>query len=183
MADNKEIDLSGLHFSDVTPKDQQIVAEQLGRLPRSMVAIGHRCTCGSPQVVVTLPRLDDGSPFPTNFYLTDPLLVRVISNLEANGEMKKLQDQLEASEEIQEKYLAAHRHYLAARALIAYHQGMSDVPEIENISAGGMPTRVKCLHALVGHALAAGPLVNPIGDLVLEKLVAEKTVTKECFHQ
>jgi hypothetical protein len=31
-----------------------------------------------------------------------------------------------------------------------------DVPEIAGISAGGMPTRVKCLHALAGHA-AAGP--------------------------
>ena len=41
------------------------------------------------------------------------------------------------------------------------------VDEIDGISAGGMPTRVKCLHALVGHALAAGPGVNPIGDLAL----------------
>jgi len=42
------------------------------------------------------------------------------------------------------------------------------VPEIAGISAGGMPTRVKCLHALAGHALAAGPGVNPIGDRALE---------------
>jgi hypothetical protein len=40
------------------------------------------------------------------------------------------------------------------------------VPEIEGVSAGGMPTRVKCLHALLGHALAAGPEVNPFGDEV-----------------
>ena len=41
------------------------------------------------------------------------------------------------------------------------------VDEIARVSAGGMPDRVKCLHALAGHALAAGPGVNPIGDLAL----------------
>ena len=41
---------------------------------------------------------------------------------------------------------------------------LGDVPEIDGVSAGGMPDRVKCLHALVGHALAAGPGVNPLGD-------------------
>jgi hypothetical protein avisC_03628 len=45
-----------------------------------------------------------------------------------------------------------------------------DVPEIHGVSAGGMPTRVKCLHALVGHALAAGRGVNPIGDRALDMM-------------
>ena len=44
------------------------------------------------------------------------------------------------------------------------------MPEIDQVSAGGMPTRVKCLHALVGHALVAGPGVNPVGDRALELL-------------
>ena len=44
------------------------------------------------------------------------------------------------------------------------------VPEIAGISAGGMPDRVKCLHVLVAHSLAAGPGVNPLGDEALALL-------------
>jgi hypothetical protein len=33
-----------------------------------------------------------------------------------------------------------------------------------------MPARVKCLHVLVAHSLAAGPGVNPLGDEALEML-------------
>ncbi len=44
------------------------------------------------------------------------------------------------------------------------------MPEIAGVSAGGMPDRVKCLHALVGHALAAGPGVNPLGDEALDQI-------------
>ena len=44
------------------------------------------------------------------------------------------------------------------------------MPEIAGISAGGMPDRVKCLHVLVAHALAAGPGVNPLGDEALAAL-------------
>jgi len=62
-----------------------------------------------------------------------------------------------------EQYAAAHAAYLADR------EAVGEVPEIVGFSAGGMPTRVKCLHALAGHALAAGPGVNPIGDLALSE--------------
>lgn len=58
-------------------------------------------------------------------------------------------------------YTAAHESYLADR------NGIEVVAELDGISAGGMPTRVKCLHALVAHTLAAGPGVNPIGDAAL----------------
>ena len=44
------------------------------------------------------------------------------------------------------------------------------MPEIENISAGGMPTRVKCLHAVIGHTLAVGRGINPMGDWGLDKI-------------
>ena len=45
-----------------------------------------------------------------------------------------------------------------------------DVPEVENVSAGGMPNRVKCLHSLIAHSLSAGPGVNPLGDEALAGL-------------
>jgi hypothetical protein len=64
---------------------------------------------------------------------------------------------------MQKQYLVAHEQFIADRESIAV------VPELDGISAGGMPVRVKCLHALAGHALAAGPGVNPIGDLALAR--------------
>ena len=66
-------------------------------------------------------------------------------------------------------YAGAHEAYLEARRRLAEEVGQS-VPEIDGVSAGGMPVRVKCLHALLGHALATGPGVNPIGDSTLEVL-------------
>lgn len=83
---------------------------------------------------------------------------------EASGLMKEWTARIADDEELAAAYGRAHEAYLADRA------ELGDVPEIAGISAGGMPTRVKCLHVLVGHALAAGPGVNPFGDEALELL-------------
>jgi hypothetical protein len=144
-------------FAPPTEADIDAVSGQLGRPARNVIGIAARCICGNPTVVATRPRLDDGTPFPTLYYLSHPAATAAISTLEANGVMAELQ-QLLADEPI-----AAHHSYLADR------EHLEVVEEIAGISAGGMPTRVKCLHALAGHALAAGPGVNPIGDLALEQ--------------
>ena len=146
----------------ITPADLEVLAEQLGHAPRGAVRVAARCVCGRPTVVVTAPRLDDGSPFPTLYYLTCPPAVAAISALEATGIMKAMTARLADDDDLRAAYLGAHHAYLADR------EALGHVPEIDGISAGGMPTRVKCLHALVGHALAAGPGVNPIGDEALE---------------
>ena len=148
----------------VTPSDLGVLAEQLGRVPRGVVGIGARCVCGRPTVVVTAPRLEDGTPFPTTFYLTCPPAVRGVSTLESEGVMEGMNARLQQDQDLSQRYLAAHGAYIASRALLG------SVPEIEGVSAGGMPTRVKCLHALLGHALAAGPGVNPFGDETLALL-------------
>ena len=148
----------------VTPADLETLAAQLGRMPRGVVAIAARCVCGRPTVVRTAPRLDDGTPFPTSYYLTHPAAVKGCSTLEAEHLMEIFNADLAADEELAAAYAAAHADYLARRA------ELGQVPEIGGVSAGGMPTRVKCLHALLGHALAAGPGVNPIGDRTLEAL-------------
>lgn len=142
----------------VGARDLRIVAEQLGREPRQVLDVAHRCRCGSPDVVMTAPRLDDGSPFPTLYYLTCPRAASAIGTLEASGLMSEQTRRLEVDEELRAATRRAHDGYVAAREAIA------EVPEIAGVSAGGMPDRVKCLHALVAHALAAGPGVNPIGD-------------------
>ena len=149
--------------------DERVIAAQLGRPPRGIHAIGHRCPCGNPDVVTTEPRLPNGTPFPTVYYLTCPRASSRIGTLEASGLMKEMQDRLGTDEELAAAYRAAHEAYLADRAEVGAAAG-HDVPEIEGISAGGMPDRVKCLHVLAAHALAAGPGVNPLGDEVLTAL-------------
>ena len=148
----------------LTPEDFASVRAQLGRDPRSVIEVAHRCSCGKPDVLKTSPRLDDGTPFPTLYYMTCPKATGAIGTLEANGVMKELADAIAADPELAAQYEAAHEIYLAQREAIEH------VEEIAGISAGGMPTRVKCLHVLIGHSLAAGPGVNPLGDMALAML-------------
>ena len=147
-------------YPSVSDADLAVLQEQLGRPARGVVGIAARCVCGNPTVVATSPRLPDGTPFPTFYYLTHPAATAAMSGLEADHVMRELQDEL-ADEDVAAAYLRAHEAYLRDRA------EFGEVDEIAGISAGGMPTRVKCLHALAGHALAAGPGVNPIGDRAL----------------
>lgn len=156
---------------DLSEADQLDVAHQLGRPLRGATRAAHRCPCGTVDVVATAPRLDDGTPFPTLFYLTCPRATGAVSTLESEGLMRELAEQLATDDELAEAYLQAHQAYLARRDELAQTWQQS-VPEIDGVSAGGMPDRVKCLHVLVGHALAAGPGVNPLGDEALRRLPA-----------
>jgi len=152
-------------MKEVSWQDLEAIENQLGRTPRDVHAIAYRCPCGKPCVVETNPRLTDGTPFPTFFYATCPRLTAAISTLETTGLMGDMNDRLAIDPELAGAYAAAHDYYLAARAVLGI-----DVPEITEISAGGMPDRVKCLHSLIAHSLAAGPDVNPLGDEALAKL-------------
>jgi len=149
-----------------TDADLAIVAEQLGRPPRGVAGIAWRCPLGRPAVVLTAPRLEPDEPFPTTYYLTCPMAVRACSRFEAAGLMAAMTARLRNEPDLQADYQAAHQAYLAARAELALQLGVNDVPR-PSVSAGGMPDRVKCLHALVGQALAVGPGVNPFGDEAL----------------
>jgi len=140
------------------PSDRAVVAQQLGREPRGARAVAHRCPCGLPDVVETAPLLADGTPFPTLYYLTCPRAVTGASTLESAGLMREMNERLAADPELAAQYRQAHERYLVRRAEIA------DVPEIAGVSAGGMPTRVKCLHVHLAQSLAEGPGVNPFGD-------------------
>lgn len=142
----------------IDPVDEAAVAEQLGRAPRAIIEVSSRCPSGHPNGVKTEPRLPDGTPFPTLYYLTCPRLTGAIGTLEASGLMAEMTARLAEDEALAEAYRHAHESYLAEREAIGH------VDEIDGISAGGMPDRVKCLHVLVGHSLAKGPGVNPLGD-------------------
>ena len=136
--------------------DLEIVARQLGREPRGVLAIAYRTPDGQPAVVKTAPRLPDGTPFPTLYYLTDPRLTVEASRQEAAGLMRGMSERLSTDPRLAAAYRVAHESYLAER------------DEIESLgtdfSGGGMPERVKCLHVLIAHSLAKGPGLNPLGD-------------------
>jgi hypothetical protein len=148
-----------------TQADLDVIERQLGRTPRDVHAISYRCPCGNPAVVETPPRLSNGEPFPTFYYATCPRLTAAISTLETTGLMGEMNERLATDPVLAGEYAAAHDDYIASRSALGI-----DVPEVENISAGGMPDRVKCLHSLVAHSLSAGEGVNPLGDEALAKL-------------
>lgn len=159
----------------MTAADEAAITAQLQRPPRGAAGIAYRCPCGKPAVVATRPRLPDGSPFPTTYYLTCPRAVVACSSLESHGLMAEMNLRLDHDHDLAQAYRRAHERYLADR------KQLEMVPEIAGVSAGGMPDRVKCLHALVAHSLAAGEGVNPFGDEAVRALGA--FWTRPCLEE
>jgi hypothetical protein len=147
-------------------EDLEAVERQLGRVPRGLTAIAHRCPCGLPDVVETAPRLPDGTPFPTLYYLTCPRASAALSQQEAAGVMREMTARLHADAGLRERYEAAHADYVRRRDGAATAAGVAPLPPGTQ-SAGGMPDRVKCLHALAAHALAVRG-ANPLGAEAVE---------------
>jgi uncharacterized protein len=149
----------------VEQADLDTVARQLGREPRGVIEVAYRCPNGEPAVVKTAPRLPDGTPFPTLYYLTHPVLTAAASRLESSGLMHDMTRRLSDDPELAAAYRRAHEAYLAERDAI---ESLGT-----DFSGGGMPDRVKCLHVVMAHALAKGPGVNPFGDEALAVLAEE----------
>jgi uncharacterized protein len=137
------------------------VSAQLGRPARGAPAVVHRCGFGLPTVVRVAPRLEDGTPFPTTFWLSCPVMRSRVGTLEADHAMVGLNERLEREPELAGAYAASHRRYLAFRDRLG-----DPLPDRE-VSAGGMPRYVKCLHVHAAHHLATGD--NPIGAWVVER--------------
>lgn len=167
-------------YSHPSARDLDVLSRQLGRPVRDVVEIPARCVCGNPLVAATSPRLSNGTPFPTTFYLTHPVITSAVSRLEAAGLMNRMNERLSEDSSLAADYRAAHEAYLVSRAEIGERSGIGAVPEIDGISAGGMPSRVKCLHVLVGHSLAAGPGVNPLGDEAIAA-ISEWWTADRCY--
>jgi hypothetical protein len=141
--------------------DRRVVEAQLGRPPRGKWVVARRCHLGVPMVIENHPRLDDGSPFPTTFWLTCPLLVKRVSTLESRGALSELTEALGADDVLKKRLRAALERYRVRRDT---HEVLDDAGE----PPGGGPDRVKCLHAHVAHELADPP--NPVGAMALERV-------------
>ena len=95
----------------VERSDLDAVARQLGREPRGVLEIAYRCPNGEPGVVKTAPRLPDGTPFPTLYYLTHPVLTAAASRLESSGLMREMTDRLARTRSWPTAYRRAHESY------------------------------------------------------------------------
>ncbi len=151
-----------MKWQPVTPAVVDALTSELGRAPRGLLAVAYRCDHQVPAVVQTSPRLPDGSPFPTLYYLCCRALNSAVGRMEAEGVMREMTDRLDHDPELAAAYQVAHEQYLAQRNAI-------DDLGID-VTAGGMPTRVKCLHVLVAHSLAVGRGINPLGDEAVDRL-------------
>lgn len=141
---------------DATPAERRVIEAQLGRPVRGAVAVAARCRYGLPAVVRTVPRLDDGTPFPTLYWLTCPAARVAIGRLEAAGWNAALSERVATDPALAKAHAAAHEHYLAQRDALERLPGDPGV--------GGLPGRVKCLHALYAHEAATG--ADPVGRIV-----------------
>lgn len=132
----------------------------LGRPPRGVWRIARRCRCGLPQVVETDPYLDDGTPFPTFYWLTCCALVAEVSRLESEGAIREVNALLESRPEITGALETSTSAYISARS----QRGA--LPRTDH--PGGGPKRVKCLHAHLAHHLITND--NPVGAWIAERL-------------
>lgn len=146
----------GTPSSQANERDRAVVEAQLGRSLRGRWRVARRCHLGLPMAIETHPRLEDGTPFPTLFWLTCPLLVKRASRLESGGYMTELTDRLGADQGFRDRLVAAMDRYSSRRDAHAV---------IASAQPGGGPERVKCLHAHLAHELGDGP--NPVGGATL----------------
>jgi hypothetical protein len=136
------------------------VAAQLGRPPRGRWRVARRCHLDVPMVIENHPRLDDGSPFPTTFWLTCPLLTKRVGTLESQGTLSEVTEWLGDDDDLRNRLSTAIERYRARRDS---HEVVGD----GGSPPGGGPDRVKCLHAHVAHELADPP--NPAGAIALQR--------------
>lgn len=144
-----------------TEDDRAVVERQLGRPARGRWAVARRCHLGVPMVIESHPRMPDGSPFPTLFWLTCPLLVKRASQLESAGALAATSARLGDDAQTRRRLAIALARYRARRDA---HEPLPP----DTAPPGGGPERVKCLHAHVAHELADPP--NPVGADVLARV-------------
>lgn len=143
-----------------TEREREIVSAQLGRPARGESAVVHRCEFGLPTVIRVSPRIDGGTPFPTVFWLTCPVMRSRVGTLEAEHAMVDLNERLSEDPEFAAAYADASQRYVDFRDRLGG-------PLPGDPSAGGMPDHIKCLHVHAAHTLATGD--NVVGRWTVEQ--------------
>jgi len=141
---------------EASPVERRLIEGQIGREVRGAVAVSARCRYGLPTVVRTSPFLPDSTPFPTLYWLSCPAASVAVGRLEAAGWNAILSERVAAEPELAAAHREAHEQYLAQRDALGHLHGDPGV--------GGLPRRVKCLHALYAHEVATG--ADPVGRII-----------------
>ncbi|RIK09557.1 MAG: DUF501 domain-containing protein [Acidobacteria bacterium] len=162
----------------VDPQDSRVVSAQIGRPVRGESTVMSRCDLGLPVVVKVAPLLDDGTPFPTLYWLTCPLASKRVARIESAGGVATYAERADSDPDFAGDLKTAHIEYEAERAELLGMPEASELGESEELArpvpTGGIagvmkPGSVKCLHAHLAHTLGGGK--NPIGsELVREVL-------------
>ena len=145
-------------------KDKQIVELQIGRKLRSESKIKSKCHFNLPTVIEVPPNLDDGTPFPTTFWLTCPMYNKKIGSLESNGMIKDLDEQIENNSALKDKWEERQKSYANYREKMHVKKN----PIKPHGGVGGATNSIKCLHAHTADELATNQ--NVIGKIVIESL-------------
>jgi hypothetical protein len=145
--------------------DRAVVEVQVGRALRSEADVAQRCHLGLPVVINVPPLLDDGTPFPTLYWLTCPLAVKRIGRIEAAGGVRAAEQRIADDPNVCAAHDQAMARYRAERdALIPDgYQGHRPTGGV-----GGTRAGVKCLHAHYADTAAANR--NPIGAWTAEQI-------------
>ncbi len=142
------------------PDDRLVIETQIGRPLRADSEVVVRCHLGLPVAVRVPPHLDDGTPFPTRYWLTCPLATTRIARLESAGGVKRMENKALVDPEFAIGLERAHAAYAAERDDAITH---TTAPKPTG-GVAGSARGVKCLHAHYAHAAAGGD--NPVGELV-----------------
>ena len=143
-----------------TPDDRRVIEVQIGRPIRAASEVVARCHLGLPVVVRVPPLLDDGTPFPTLYWLTCPLATTRVGRLEGAGGVKRMERRMAVDADFASRLDAANASYEAERDSYL----PEDVTPRPSGGVGGTHAGVKCLHAHYAHTRAGAD--NPVGDLV-----------------
>jgi hypothetical protein len=123
--------------------DRTVLERQLGRRPRAFRRVAARCPFGRPAVSEQAPVDDEGTPFPTQFWLTCPHLVAQVSRLEAAGGVARFTRAAAEEPDLRRSLERAHAEQRRLR------------PELPGGVGGASRTgSIKCLHAHAAFALA-----------------------------
>lgn len=134
---------------------------QIGRPLRGDPAVAARCPLGLPTVAAVDPILEDGTPFPTHFWLTCPLAAKRIGRLESIGGVRRMEAKRRSDPEFDAGLTEAHRRYGTQRDLLipADHDG-----PVPRGGVAGLTQGIKCLHAHYADTAAGND--NPVGAVV-----------------
>ena len=146
----------------MTNRNKQIVEIQLGRKLRSEVTVTTSCHFNLPVVIKVPPNLDDGTPFPTTYWLSCPMYTKKIGSLESKGLIKELDSQIQSDKNLYKQWIGRQESYEAERN--------DEVDENSKIppygGVGGARESIKCLHSHFADQLATGK--NMVGNIVEE---------------